>query len=40
MRPDNHLLRAAMLNRRATLTDYLACAVCGAALALILFAFI
>jgi len=29
-----------MLTRRATLADYLTCAVCGAALALILFAFI
>ena len=40
MRTDNHLLRVAMLNRRATLTDYAACAVCGAALALILFLFV
>ena len=40
MRPDNHLLRAATLTRRATLTDYLACAICGAVLACILFAFI
>lgn len=38
MRPDNHLLRAA--TRRATLTDYVACATCGAVLAVILFAFI
>lgn len=40
MRSDNHLLRAATLTRRATLTDYIACVTCGAVLAFILFAFI
>lgn len=40
MRSDNHLLRAAVLTRRATLTDCIACAICGAVLAVILFAFI
>jgi hypothetical protein len=40
MRTDNHLLRAVVLTRRATLADYLACALCGSVLALILFLFV